>query len=261
MTEREQLRLFGAVATYRKQHNIAGLVEQLAPVCNTPAKRQILTQLRRLLPEREHGAFDKLLAVHRIAPPPQTSSTARSRPGSAGSGRSAPSSRSAATAAAVDRGTSSLRQTPQSPTDRVQPVADPRQPRSRVPRVKPTKIVLHPDTDGALGFDIRGGKEHGLGIFVSLVEEGSQAQKNGLVAGQLILKTNGISFENISHEKAVEVRTSAYAAGSTATQNRHQKLKMIRSVAIFTPSYEARSLHELPLVTWWRRRYCLPVSL
>lgn len=31
--------------------------------------------------------------------------------------------------------------------------------------------------DGKLGFSVRGGSEHGLGIFVSKVEEGSAAGK------------------------------------------------------------------------------------
>ena len=211
LTEKEQLRLFGAVAAYRKQPNIAALVEQLAPVCNTPAKRQLLGQIRRLLPEREHPAFDKLLAVHRLVPPPQ-SSAAAGRPVTTTSGRSSSASGRSAGPRAVDRGSSSLRQSTGVPpsVDRVQPVAESRQQRQQrhAPSAKPTKIVIRPDDEGALGFDIRGGKEHGLGIFISLVEEGSQAQKNGLVAGQLILKTNGISFENITHEKAVEVRTT-----------------------------------------------------
>lgn len=36
-------------------------------------------------------------------------------------------------------------------------------------------ITVEKSTDGKLGFSVRGGSEHGLGIFVSKVEEGSAA--------------------------------------------------------------------------------------
>lgn len=36
-------------------------------------------------------------------------------------------------------------------------------------------ITVEKSKDGKLGFSVRGGSEHGLGIFVSKVEEGSSA--------------------------------------------------------------------------------------
>uniref|UniRef100_A0A8C6YJU4 PDZ domain-containing protein n=1 Tax=Naja naja TaxID=35670 RepID=A0A8C6YJU4_NAJNA len=45
-----------------------------------------------------------------------------------------------------------------------------------------------------LGFSIRGGSEHGVGIYVSLVEPGSLADKEGLRVGDRILKVNDKSF-------------------------------------------------------------------
>lgn len=38
-------------------------------------------------------------------------------------------------------------------------------------------ITVEKSVDGKLGFSVRGGSEHGLGIFVSKVEEGSAAGK------------------------------------------------------------------------------------
>lgn len=41
-------------------------------------------------------------------------------------------------------------------------------------------ITVEKSTKGKLGFSVRGGSEHGLGIFVSKVEEGSSAGKQNL---------------------------------------------------------------------------------
>uniref|UniRef100_A0A8C3LER3 PDZ domain containing 7 n=1 Tax=Chrysolophus pictus TaxID=9089 RepID=A0A8C3LER3_CHRPC len=93
-------------------------------------------------------------------------------------------------------------------------------------------ITVEKSTDGKLGFSVRGGSEHGLGIFVSKVEEGSAAvsavtilggsvpnlsfcqprvdpgglaEQNGIRVGDQVLAANGVKFEDISHSKAVEV--------------------------------------------------------
>ncbi|XP_043912426.1 PDZ domain-containing protein 7 [Protopterus annectens] len=59
--------------------------------------------------------------------------------------------------------------------------------------------------DYCLGFNIRGGREFGLGIYVSKVDPGGLAEQNGIRVGDQIIAANGISFENISHSNAVEV--------------------------------------------------------
>ncbi|XP_018428472.1 PREDICTED: whirlin isoform X2 [Nanorana parkeri] len=55
-----------------------------------------------------------------------------------------------------------------------------------------------------LGFSIRGGVEHGTGIYVSLVEPGSLAEEEGLRVGDQILKANGRSLDSVSHSEAVK---------------------------------------------------------
>ncbi|XP_033841276.1 PDZ domain-containing protein 7-like [Periophthalmus magnuspinnatus] len=59
--------------------------------------------------------------------------------------------------------------------------------------------------DYCLGFNIRGGKEFGLGIYVSKLDPGGLAEQNGIKMGDQILAANGVSFEDISHSSAVEV--------------------------------------------------------
>ncbi|AWP18028.1 putative PDZ domain-containing protein 7 [Scophthalmus maximus] len=62
--------------------------------------------------------------------------------------------------------------------------------------------------DYCLGFNIRGGKEFGLGIYVSKLDPGGLAEQNGIKMGDQILAANGVSFEDISHSSAVQLLKS-----------------------------------------------------
>uniref|UniRef100_A0A3B3ZCR4 PDZ domain-containing protein n=1 Tax=Periophthalmus magnuspinnatus TaxID=409849 RepID=A0A3B3ZCR4_9GOBI len=75
------------------------------------------------------------------------------------------------------------------------------------PPGEPRQVCMkrHKSQEG-LGFSIRGGSEHGVGIYVSLVEPGSLAQKQGLRVGDQILKVNDKTFDNFTHAEAVKVR-------------------------------------------------------
>jgi len=69
-------------------------------------------------------------------------------------------------------------------------------------------IRLQKTKDVSLGFSIRGGQEHDLGIYVSHVESLSLAEKAGLKVGDQIVQVNNIDFERVSHSSAVLVLTS-----------------------------------------------------
>ncbi|XP_075573925.1 PDZ domain-containing protein 7 [Pelecanus crispus] len=68
-------------------------------------------------------------------------------------------------------------------------------------------ITVEKSVEGKLGFSVRGGSEHGLGIFVSKVEEGSAAEQAGLCVGDKITEVNSVSLENITMSSAVKVLT------------------------------------------------------
>ena len=72
--------------------------------------------------------------------------------------------------------------------------------------IRTVSIYRSPGT--SLGFSIRGGMEHNLGIYISHIDSLSIAEKSGLLVGDQILNVNGISFTNISHSSAVLVLTS-----------------------------------------------------
>jgi len=67
------------------------------------------------------------------------------------------------------------------------------------------RLEVKRDADGQWGFSIRGGSEHGIGIFVSWIEPDSNAEKCGLQVGDQILKANDTNFERINHHDAVMV--------------------------------------------------------
>ena len=70
-----------------------------------------------------------------------------------------------------------------------------------------TKLLfLRRKEEVGFGFSIRGGVEHGTGIFVSSVNKYSDAYTQGLQIGDQILRANNELFEGILHDEAVQVR-------------------------------------------------------
>ncbi|XP_052278474.1 PDZ domain-containing protein 11-like [Dreissena polymorpha] len=77
---------------------------------------------------------------------------------------------------------------------------------SDLERFLPRNISLkRSKTSKQLGFNIRGGKEHNCGIFVSKVMQNSEAEKLGLQEGDQFLSVNDDNFEYIDHGEAVKI--------------------------------------------------------
>lgn len=93
-------------------------------------------------------------------------------------------------------------------------------------------VTVDKSADGRLGFSVRGGSEHGLGVFVSKVEDRSAAgetrtpspppspvidiasvcpahpsEEAGLQVGDKLVEVNGVSLESITMSSAVKVLT------------------------------------------------------
>ncbi|CAC5366729.1 RAPGEF2 [Mytilus coruscus] len=56
-----------------------------------------------------------------------------------------------------------------------------------------------------LHFSVLGGSERGCGIFISKVEKGSKAYEAGLKRGDQIMEVNGQNFQNITHNRSLEL--------------------------------------------------------
>ncbi|XP_066933845.1 uncharacterized protein [Clytia hemisphaerica] len=64
-------------------------------------------------------------------------------------------------------------------------------------------LLLRRNREIGFGFSIRGGVEHGTGIFISNINKYSDAQAQGLQIGDQILRANNALFEGIVHDEAV----------------------------------------------------------
>ena len=73
--------------------------------------------------------------------------------------------------------------------------------------IKELILKRHPEI--GFGFSVRGGIEHGTGIFISSIHQYSDAISQGLQVGDQILKANRRCFSEISHEEAVQVSLNA----------------------------------------------------
>lgn len=56
-----------------------------------------------------------------------------------------------------------------------------------------------------MGFSIRGGWEHGTGIFVSEVQPGSEAYHQGLRVGDQIIRVNGFTIQHAIHQEVLNL--------------------------------------------------------
>ncbi|XP_064616825.1 whirlin-like [Liolophura sinensis] len=67
------------------------------------------------------------------------------------------------------------------------------------------KINIFVEDEASLGLMIRGGREFGLGIYITGVDRNSVSHRAGLKMGDQILDINGQSFLDISHTEAVSI--------------------------------------------------------
>jgi hypothetical protein len=154
---------------YEKRHNLEAFVKCLDYSLTSTQKRQLIFPiLNNVVRPSDRGKFSQLLIRYGLAVPATPEQKKVSSPS---------------------------RRSPNS-------LSPPRSPQKQ-PELK--RIKVKRDNNGEWGFDIRGGVEHGVGVFVSWVDPDSTADRAGLKLGDQILKANGVNFETISHYDAVEV--------------------------------------------------------
>nr|XP_023838799.1 whirlin-like [Salvelinus alpinus] len=203
--EREQF--IHCLNVYHSKRNVYDLVQTLKVILNAPSKRQLLPMLRLVIPRSDQLLFDQytseglylksdLLARNGSAeavgegssasptPPGHFSPTP---PGSQVALRGSPDSFSTCSDGTVPLvpllGRSFLHEPPG--------------------EVRQVTLKRHKSNEG-LGFSIRGGSEHGVGIYVSLVEP-DPWPKRGLRIGDQIMKVNSTVFDKVTHAEAVKV--------------------------------------------------------
>ncbi|XP_062867705.1 whirlin isoform X2 [Trichomycterus rosablanca] len=200
--EREQF--VHCLNVYHAKRNVFDLVQTLRVILDAPSKRQLLPMLRLVIPRSDQLLFDRytseglylksdLLATRNG----ELETASNSSPTTLAI---LPTSHTARYGSPDSLSTSSDGKTGQALVPLLGRHFIPEPPGE----VRQVTLKRHKSNEG-LGFSIRGGSEHGVGIFVSLVEPGSLAEKEGLRVGDQILKVNDKVFDRVTHAEAVKV--------------------------------------------------------
>ncbi|XP_078685321.1 whirlin-like isoform X8 [Branchiostoma floridae x Branchiostoma belcheri] len=213
LDEAERQEFVQALNDYHYKRNVYDLVYNLRILLDTPEKRQLFSLLRKVIPKSDQALFDmhtseaflsKAPGIHRAASMP----VASGRPLSRGS------------VELLNRPVSTISE-PEMATTR-KPPATATEPELKTKTYKKTnepqnfatdslqdvrKIVIKKPASSkeGMGFSIRGGWEHGVGIYVSCVDPESLSEKEGLLVGDQILRVNDLNFEKMTHEEAAKI--------------------------------------------------------
>lgn len=210
--EREQF--IHCLNVYHSKRNVYDLVQTLNVILNAPSKRQLLPLLRLVIPRSDQLLFEQytsegLYLKSELAPingstetPPRDLPTAS--PTLPGNFAPNPCDFQVALQGSPDSfSTSSDGTAPLVPLLGRNFIHEP------PGELRQVTMKRHKSNEG-LGFSIRGGSEHGVGIYVSLVEPGSLAEKQGLRVGDQIMKVNDRIFEKVTHAEAVKVSVCGF---------------------------------------------------
>ncbi|KAM7393224.1 hypothetical protein PAMA_008054 [Pampus argenteus] len=206
--EREQF--IHCLNVYHSKRNVYDLVQTLNVILNAPSKRQLLPMLRLVIPRSDQLLFEQytseglylksdLVASNgSTETPPVDFPSASPTPPGHFSSNNPPEFQVALRGSPDSFSTSSDGTAPLVPLLGRNFIHEP------PGEVRQVTMKRHKSNEG-LGFSIRGGSEHGVGIYVSLVEPGSLAEKEGLRIGDQIMKVNDKVFDKVTHAEAVKV--------------------------------------------------------
>ena len=174
--------LFYALKEYNTYKSVAKLMLALNSCLDTPKKLDLLPSIRDFIPRHDRKKFDSLAPYSRMAHPlvpvavassPSEGDKNRAEGGGEGGKGGSDAQKLSAPGLGAAR-----------------------------------TVFLQRSREECLGFSIRGGREHGLGIFISQIDSFSLAEKSGLLVGDQITCVNGVDFGNITHQSAVLILKS-----------------------------------------------------
>ncbi|TRY94032.1 hypothetical protein DNTS_011948 [Danionella cerebrum] len=185
--EREQF--IHCLNVYHARRNVFDLVQTLKVILNTPTKRQLLPMLRLVIPRSDQLLFDQYTSEGLYLKTDLLSASVNSEE-------------------SISSSSANCCQLEQAGPSHRSPLAAPGF-STTADGTAPTEIrhvtLKRSKSHEGLGFSIRGGSEHGVGIYVSLVEPGSSAEREGLRVGDQIIKVNNTVFDRVTHGEAVKV--------------------------------------------------------
>ncbi len=197
LNNREQSEFIEILNDYHARRNVSDFSNSMKNILDTPAKMHLASMIRSVLPSADVPTFDQIMGV-----PYETNSLPRMpKHGNLYKAASTMSIPGAYYQTVPTRGAKTLRRSVPQNLHKLTQL-----PAFEANFIGDIKIIhLDPPSNAGLGFSIRGGAEHGIGIYVSYVDVESVAEKCGLVPGDQILSVNGHSFDKISHSDAAKV--------------------------------------------------------
>ncbi|XP_013408158.1 whirlin isoform X2 [Lingula anatina] len=193
LSEDDRDYLYNVLKEYQSYKRVDKLVQCLQSALDTPVKLDLLKDIRNLIPAAHLSLYDQLAPYHKMAHPfvPPIHSTRGTH--SAGHSTGHPRQKSRPALNGHISGYQTL------PLNRGH--------RKEQGSFLTVNIDKHPDE--SLGFSIRGGSEHGLGVYVSEIDPGSVADRSGLQLGDQILEANNVNFDKVASSSAVRVLTGS----------------------------------------------------
>ncbi|XP_045923460.1 whirlin isoform X3 [Micropterus dolomieu] len=206
--EREQF--IHCLNVYHSKRNVYDLVQTLNVILNAPSKRQLLPMLRLVIPRSDQLLFEQYTSEGLYLKSDLAASNGSTDPTPGDFPSASPTPPGHFSPNIPPEFQVALRGSPDSfstSSDGTAPLV-PLLGRNFVHEppgeLRQVTMKRHKSNEG-LGFSIRGGSEHGVGIYVSLVEPGSLAEKEGLRIGDQIMKVNDKVFDKVTHAEAVKV--------------------------------------------------------
>ncbi|XP_049593133.1 whirlin isoform X3 [Syngnathus scovelli] len=206
--EREQF--IHCLNVYHSKRNVYDLVQTLNVILNAPSKRQLLPMLRLVIPRSDQLLFEQYTSEGLYLKSDLVASNGTTEPPPGHFPNASPippahfSQDNPAEFQVALRGSPDSFSTSSDGTAPLVPLLGRNFIHEPPGELRQVTMKRHKSNEG-LGFSIRGGSEHGVGIYVSLVEPGSLAEKEGLRIGDQIMKVNDKVFDNVSHAEAVKV--------------------------------------------------------
>ncbi|KAK7933052.1 hypothetical protein WMY93_003948 [Mugilogobius chulae] len=177
--EREQF--IHCLNVYHAKRNVYDLVQTLKVILNTSTKRQLLPMLRLVIPRSDQLLFDQYTSEGLYLKPELLACNGTAE----GYGEGDDLALQKYVSCVQEQSAAGFLDWP------------------FLGEVRKVTLTRARSLEG-LGFSIRGGAEHGVGIYVSLVEPGSFAEREGLRVGDQIVTVNDMMFDGVTHIEAVK---------------------------------------------------------
>lgn len=201
LNDNDRTLLIHSLNQYQKDRDVLELVASLKRVLDSPKKREVYPLLRDIIPSNDKRYFERAWHTNQHHVPPSGSWTNSTSTRSRGRSQSRPQER-------LRRSNlySSLPENLDRCDSGVDLPALKKSSSSRSIQKYPIRRLYLKRAPGTgYGFCMRGGSEHGVGLYVSSVDENSIAEYEGLLPGDHILSVNEIQFDGLSHDQAVKV--------------------------------------------------------